>query len=221
MKNKGFKSYYTASRYIRRKYAAEGRVAGFGSVSVKITFNLKKRLVNDHSLEELSSLKSALSSQLEFLKQFNLVITVVTFVIATIFNPLIFYLQQHMKVIDWTHNAKVMILSEKLKFISKLEEKEKLIAEDLLSEVKSYQDEVLNLQHQHTTLLLRFFIYMIPIFVLFLMRYKWLSDISACVTEAYEEKKRLDDSEKKRLEQFEKLISIASIPNKVGIHDKR
>ncbi|MDN4618420.1 hypothetical protein QCD85_09950 [Paenibacillus sp. PsM32] len=86
------------------------------------------------------------------MKQLGLIITVIIFLITTLFGTLTFYLQQSMRNIDWTHETIILELKAKADLFDSSEwlneptdlykAEYELYNENLLQQVASFNDQL-------------------------------------------------------------------------------
>ncbi|CAJ1315887.1 hypothetical protein [Paenibacillus nuruki] len=202
--NKKLNDEATATKYLREQYKVGNYFnLGFGAISKKQDLLLKTELIQKESFENLSSIHSGTEAKYEFMKQLGLIITVIIFLITTLFGTLSFYLQQSMRNIDWTHEtimlemkAKADLLdsSEWLKEPSDLyKAKYELYNENLLQQIASFNDQLTIVYKLHYRLTLAILIFLAISFNLVWLKYSWLSSIHFCVKEAYKQKEKLHD----------------------------
>lgn len=154
----------------------------------------QKKVVQEHSLDEILTLKSGIEAQVEFGKQINLIIAITTFILSTILAPLTFYLQQSIKTVDWKHELRTMVAREDLNNAANAQEKYNILlalVQQIDKDSEDYNIALRELQDQQNYMLAGIIIPFLFLFLIFLMRYKWLSSLSACIRDAYDEKEKL------------------------------
>lgn len=197
----------SSSHRLRIRYKANGSIAGFGALTLSTIHQVKARLIEDETLSELGSMRSGIEAQMDFFKQLSIVFAIATFLLSTILNPLTFYLQQSLKSVDWTHQARNEILGIRTSNL-KHDERENSIATHLNEEVEEYNSELHKLQELHSTMLSFMLIPLLLVFFLLFARYRWLGSASTCINEAFREKERLLNAESLRIDKLRQYREI-------------
>lgn len=171
-------------------------------MNLSTAHQVKQKLIESETLSQLGSIRSGVESQLDFFKQISIILAIVTFLISTILNPLTFYLQQSLKSVDWTHQARIGVVETA---VSNLEqhERDNYIATYINEEIAEYNSELHKVQKAHYSMLSFILIPLLLIFFLLFAKYKWLGSVFTCVNEAYKEKEKLETAASVRKESFQ------------------
>ncbi|SEB27506.1 hypothetical protein [Paenibacillus sp. 276b] len=191
----------SSSHHLRTRYKAVGWISGYGAISLSTVHQVKQKLIEKETLSELGSIRSGIEAQLDFFKQISIVLAIVTFLVSTILNPLTFYLQQSLKSVDWTHQARTEIIENRASDMEP-DNHENLIATHLNEEVEEYNKELHKLQEAHNWMLFSILFPMLVVFALLFAKYRWLTSAYTCVNEAFKEKERLETAESSRKEKL-------------------
>lgn len=194
----------SSAALLRKVYKANGLIGGFGAISLNTDRDLKRELIAKNSLSQLGSIKSGLVSSIEMFKQLGIMIAIVTFVVTTIFSTLPMYMPQFFKTVDWTHQLHLQSVESATTDMTE-EEKQKYIAIKHDEEVKSYNQELNDVQTEHLDMLMIVILPMLGVIALAFFRFKWLLSVQACVNEAYQEKEKFLHEEKDKLRMIREL----------------
>ncbi|OMD43534.1 hypothetical protein [Paenibacillus odorifer] len=156
-------------------------------------------------MSEIGTLKSSIESQVEFSKQLSVILSIIIFTLTTILAPLSFYLQQSIKTADWKHEVNMSLLKDSLgkaKEGPNLKVAQEQIVDQVQKDAQVYNDSLLELQDQHNDLLVKIITPVLVFFISLLLRYKWLSSLSGCVSAAYIEKEKMIDIENEKRDEL-------------------
>ncbi|WP_342419486.1 hypothetical protein [Paenibacillus sp. FSL H8-0168] len=193
----------SAGRHIRLEYGANGHFMALGSISLETFSKVRKKLVNEATIEEIRDLRAGIASQVKFSQQLTLILAITSFILTFALSPITFYLQQFSKTIDWTHEYIVILHKEKLQNINSIEEKEQYLSDELKKEKTNYNAELSKLQDAHLEEISKIIAPLVLIFAALIYRNKWLYSLEQCINEAFIEKSELL---KKTKEQREKVL---------------
>ncbi|MDH2330471.1 hypothetical protein [Paenibacillus polymyxa] len=199
----------STGRHLRLKYGAVGYIKAMGGMSIKTSREVRRKLVTEATLEDLRDFRAGITSQVKFSQQITLSLTIVSFVLTLLFSPVIFYLQQSLKVADWQHQYIFEIHKEVVQSLN-TDEKIAYLKKAMAQESNGYNEQLHLLEEHHLNSLASIVVPTACIFALLIYRNKWLYSVEQCVIEAFEEKKELIEKEKERKEKAMKERKEAS-----------
>ncbi|GGN99781.1 hypothetical protein [Saccharibacillus kuerlensis] len=191
----------SSTKLLRKSYKATGLAWGFGKISLNTDYRVKKELITENSFSQLGSIKSGLVSSVETFKQLGIVFAIITFLLTTILGTLPMYMPQYFRTVDWTHQVNLLLIEDAISGMSN-DEKQKYIIDKHDEEVSSYNQELSDVQNEHYNMLNIILWPIVIIFAVIFFRFRWLLSVQACVNEAYQEKEKIIQEEKEKLQKI-------------------
>ncbi|MNW41915.1 hypothetical protein D3C74_190700 [compost metagenome] len=174
-----------ASRYLKGKYDLKPSI--FGDISMEKGEIFKRKLIADHTYDELKAIKTSINVQTSSGQSLGVIMAIISLFFSTALMPLTFYLQQSVKPIDWWHETKMMLYKENIGEEKDLEKLVTFLSKDILKDQASLLDDLRGgLQNLNITLGVILGVAFAIIFVCLYIK-KWNKYISAYVNGAFEE----------------------------------